>query len=354
MALTLLVLWGAVPQAAVSRELAGIRKQSAEELAKLRQKMAALGRKGEVGDCDAILKKLLDPDKAMGQGGAAEEYPGEEKFGTILDAWADAGTRLSAIYKDGLETLKDAKEREQAEMLAGWFATFPDIARAVRQLNRRRTFMKLSRVTCDWSGSIGGYLHGRYLQLNRNHPSAAGLGAHNENSKLPGYSPEGAEAGHGVLATGDPAGTMDKWLFSRFHKKPLVSPTLARVSFGGLPGGWWSCKTVPGMAEKPKTEIVTIPGDGDTEVPTAFGGELPDPFPKGVDSSGTCISVHFLGAQPAGLAWRLLDAEGNEVPVLTLDKTTFVAKDPLASGAKYKVELNALKGFKHTFSFTTK
>jgi hypothetical protein len=344
------------PPPPISKELLEARKKAIGELSKMRDAMTKKGLKAEIADCDTIMAKLWQPDKMMQQKGAFTPFPGEKEYDEVVTAWAEMGTTLAGIYRDGAAAMKDPKEQEEATTFSEWFATFPEIAKGIRHLNRRRKFCKLAPVTEDWSGSLGGFLHAKYLKLNANDPSVAGLGAHNEDPKLPGATREGAEAGGAILGGGSAEGVMDNWLGSRFHRDPVFNANCGRVAFGGIPGGWWACPSAGGMAGKPLADIATYPGDGDTEIQTSFSGEAPDPFPKGMTSSGTLVVVQFLRAQPKKPVWKLLDPDGKEVTIVTLDKfpICFVAKEPLKGGTKYSVEVSGDAGFKFIFSFTTR
>ena len=201
---------------------------------------------------------------------------------------------------------------------------------------------------------MGGYLHGRYLKLNANHPSAQGLGAHNENNKLPA-TPQAPRYG-GILGGGG-AGTPDSWLGSEYHRDPVFSRNSSRVCFGGLPpGGWWSCKNGGGGSGSVLGDVLTFPGDGDTGIPTVFGGEGPNPLAKfGMDSSGTFVVVDFLRGRIKKPTPRMLDPDGKEVEIIRINNApiSFVAKEPLKGESKYVVEIVGSDGGKFSFSFTT-
>lgn len=344
------------PQAPPSKELMEVRKKAVEALTEMRTRMAAKGAKAEIGDCDSIIAKLCEPHKPMTQKGAFSPYPGDEAYEETLAAWTELGAQLSGLYREAAASLKD-KEQEEAWLFSEWFATWAEVAKGVRHLNRRRKFIGVAPVTTDWSGSLGGFLHGRYLKQNASDPSTAGLGAHNEDPKLPGYTTEGAEAAGGILGGGTSEWVMDSWLGSGFHRDPVFSRTCGRIAFGGLPGGWWSCRNAGGIAGKPTKTVLTFPGDGDTEIPTEFGGEAPNPLPKGLTSAGTFIVIDFAGGYPKKPEWKLIDPDGREVERIDLTKTpplTFVAKTPLKGRSKYTVEVWDQKGWKHSFSFTTR
>ncbi len=356
LALVILVVLGQQPPLPPSKPLQELRKKSVEELEKMRAAMQKKGMRAEAGDAECIARKLQEPQKMMQEKGGATPFPGETPYEEVLGAWTELGTQLSQIHAGAAAGLS-GREKEEVELFAGWFATFPELARGVRHLNRRRKFSKLPPVTLDWSSSIGGFLHGRYLQLNSGRPETAGLNAHNEDRRLPGYSLEGEAAAGGILAGGGSAeGVMDMWLGSRFHRDPVFTASCGRIAFGGLPGGGWSCRDGGGTAGKPLSNVVTYPGDGDTEIQTAFGGELPNPFPPGMTSSGTLVVVEYTGAQPKKPRWMLVDPAGSEVETVTLDTSPicFVAKDPLKGKSLYSVVILGDGGYRFRFTFTTR
>jgi len=157
-------------QAPVSKSLLEMKKGALAELNKLKGEMLKRNACSEAIDCDNIGVKLMTSLKAMPEKGASSPFPGEKAYDEVLDLWAEAGPALAKICTDAEAELKD-KELDEAKLFAGWFETFPDLARGIKHLNRRRKFMKLPAVTQDWSASIGGYLHGIYLKVNKDQPS---------------------------------------------------------------------------------------------------------------------------------------------------------------------------------------
>ncbi len=116
-------------------------------------------------------------------------------------------------------------------------------AQALERVNQYRRLAGLEAVTLDTGLSRGCKLHADYLQVNLGHPSTNGLGMHDEDPKLPGYTPEGKKAGAAaVIATGmPPVGAIDDWFATLFHRVPLLDPSLSRIGFGysrGGPAGW--------------------------------------------------------------------------------------------------------------------
>jgi hypothetical protein len=356
-ALAIVVIFASRQAVPSSKALAEVRKTALLEVNKLRTEMAKRNARAEISDCDNVAAKILLPSKAMPEKSASAPYPGDKAYEEVLTLWAEAGPALAKIYKDGQAELKDA-ELEEAKTFEGWFATWPDLAQGIRHLNARRKFCKLAPVTQDWSASIGGYYHGIYLKKNKDQPGTQGLGAHNEDRKLPGFTPEGEKAAGGILAWGRTAeGIFDMWLNSRFHRHPVLSPECARVAFGGGQDGGYSCREAPGGSNKALAELVTWPGDGDTDIPTTFGGELPNPFPPGVTSAGTVLVLDFRTRQPKKLDVKLLDAGGKSLELLGLDTKNpycYCAKSALQGKSKYTVEALSSEGAKITYSFTTR
>ncbi len=336
--------------------LQAARKQAAEEVGKLRELMAKNGFKGEVDDCDGVLKRIFEPDKEIKPAGIATAWPGDERHEELLKAWSEAGDKLAAIYAEAVGKL-EAPYKEEAEILAGWFGSWAHVAKGVRHLNKRRKFCKLSPVMADWSGSMGGYMHGRYLEMNKGNPSTAGLGAHNEDPKLPGYTNEGASAARGILGGGTAEGCMDGWLGSAYHRDPVLNRNCSRVCFGGLPPyGWWSCKAAGGGGGQALGDVISFPGDGDTDISPVFGGEGPNPLaPFGETRSGTLFSVEFLRGKPKKAVVRLLDPDGKPVDLYEIQKLPMIyaAKQPLKFASKYTIEITGQEGARVTISFTT-
>lgn len=342
--------------AAPGKALQEARKKAAEELNTMKADMLKQGFKGEADDCDSILAKLLTPDKLINEKGMSTPYPGDDKLKDLMKAWAELGDRLKAIYTEAAGQLEGAA-KEECEMFAGWFVSWRDVGNGVLHLNARRKFCKLTPVMADWSGSLGGYLHGRYLAKNANEPSAQGLGAHKEDMKLPCFTLEGAAAAGGILGGGSSERCMDGWLGSAYHRDPVLSRNCSRVCFGGLsPNGWWSCRTAGGGSGQALGDVITFPGDGDTDISPVFGGEGPNPLQKfGMTDSGTLFSIEFLRGQLKKPTVKLTDADGKEAELLEIQRfpMIFAAKSALKENTKYTVTLTGQDGAKFSFSFTT-
>ena len=159
------LLLAAAQQPPPSKALLEMKKGVLSELNRLKGEMGKRNARNEAMDCDNIGAKVMTPAKPMPEKGASAPFPGDKAYEEVLDLWAEAGAALAKLCKEAQPELKD-KELEEAKLLAGWFETYPDIARGIKHLNRRRKFMKLPAVTEDWSASNGAYLHGIYLKVN--------------------------------------------------------------------------------------------------------------------------------------------------------------------------------------------
>jgi uncharacterized protein YkwD len=249
-------------------------------------------------------------------------------------------------------------------------------ARAVlAQVNGYRKEAGLPAVTLDAGLSRGCQAHADYLVRNEDQPSTQGLGGHDEDPKLPGYSEAGQKAGKAADIAFDvePLAAVPAWMASLFHRLPLLDPELRRVGFGAARGersGW--VVVVDVTSGRGSDRPVFCPADGQKDVPTAYhAGERPDPIPESKDrKAGFPVSVQFpRGARVQDAAARLTDAAGRDVPawVLTPEKTVdrdlqrnsvcLIAGQPLRPATTYAVSVTARvdgADWKETWKFTTR
>jgi uncharacterized protein YkwD len=89
----------------------------------------------------------------------------------------------------------------------------------------------VERVDADLSAAC--MAHARYLVRNAEHPSVAGLGAHDEDPKLPGYTEAGRKAGRmSVINTAAPLPALENWIATLYHRLPLLDPKLKVIGIG--------------------------------------------------------------------------------------------------------------------------
>lgn len=246
---------------------------------------------------------------------------------------------------------------------------------ALARINECRKIAGLAPVEIDAKLSKGCAAHAAYLVKNSGHPSTAGLGAHNEDPKLPGYTPEGETAGKSSdINFMPPPESVDSWMASLFHRVPILHPHLKKVGLGWAEGGkhGWVCvlDVTNGVAGGRQVPFVLYPADKQTGVPLAFGGEVPNPIPKDEDDAGYPITVTFPEGRPVKkVEATLKDADGKslEVWLSSPDKPAddrfqrntigVIAKDPFKPNTTYTVTVSGKIGgaaWTKTWSFTTK
>jgi uncharacterized protein YkwD len=113
----------------------------------------------------------------------------------------------------------------------------------LRAVNAARAAAGLDLVALDEELSKNCHHHAHYIARNADHPSIQGLGIHNEDPKLPGYSEAGDRTGKAAIITIHPQveTAVDTWLSTFYHRLPLLHPDLKRIGFGFAhhPNGNW-------------------------------------------------------------------------------------------------------------------
>ncbi len=241
--------------------------------------------------------------------------------------------------------------------------------KVLEKVNAWRKLAGQAPVKLDEELSKGCLAHAEYMKANKDHPSQKGLGAHDEDPKLPGYTPEGAKAGKSSdISFSEPVASIDGLMATLFHRVPLLEPGLDRIGFGAASGddAWYVVvdvmsgvkggKKPPGKGPQP----VLFPRDKQKDVPLEFGGEMPNPIPEDRDGrAGFPVTAQF----PQGIPVKeasvgLRDAEGKLVEcwVSTPEKPAdaryqrntvcAIPKDVLKPGATYTMSMAAKVGGK--------
>ena len=234
------------------------------------------------------------------------------------------------------------------------------LAKAVlEQVNGFRKLAGEEAVVLDAGLTRGCRAHADYLVRNAGDASTEGLGGHDEDPKLPGYSDEGRRAGKAsdIAFDVEPLAAVPDWMATFFHRVPLLDPELRRVGFGAAKGeksGWVVVLDV--TSGRGSSTVVLCPADGQKDVPTAYhGGERPDPIPQSKDrKAGYPVTVMFpRGAAVKDATARLVDARGQEVPAwvsspeqtvdrdLQRNQVCLIARQPLQPAAEYTVTVTA-------------
>jgi len=232
-------------------------------------------------------------------------------------------------------------------------------AKILDRINTYRKTLGLNPIKrFDPALSKGCQAHAEYLVKNSNNPSTAGLGMHNEDAKLPGYSQEGERAGkNSVIASIEPLEAVDSWMATPFHRRPFLNPDLKQIGLGTALGGKLGRLTVLDASSDAGTEKpIFYPYDKERDVPLAYQpGERPSPIPEGNDNpAGYPITVSFPSSNIVkNVAAVLKDNSGKECPVwlstpekptttqLQRNTVSVIAKTPLRGSSLYTITLKA-------------
>jgi uncharacterized protein YkwD len=225
----------------------------------------------------------------------------------------------------------------------------------VNKINEMRRLTGLQPVELDEGLSRACRLHAQYLVTNRADPKAQGLGAHTELPELPGYTAEGQKVARtaNLIWGTDVGGAVDLWMAGLYHRIPFLRPNLKRIGLG-YEGDVVVADVVSGVGGF-NLDSIAYPADGQSNVPTEFGVDIPDPLPK--DSprkAGYPITLMFpFVTKIAGVEAELSDSAGGKVEFHLSDPerpaTSFPQQStvclipikPLAANTTYKVSIKA-------------
>jgi hypothetical protein len=257
-----------------------------------------------------------------------------------------------------------------------------DANQALSAVNAARAKAHLQPVTLDDRISSGAESHAWWFVFNLCHSEVKGLGIHHEVAGTPGYTgysmrdrasyfgyPQASMA-EDITHTGSPDGAIADWVNSVFHRFPLMRPDLVQIGFGDAVILDLPIEVMDmGFSDRavPSSVITPFPADGQTDVPTAFGGnELPDPVPKGgTYPTGYPITINFSpDSRVAVASYRVTDPAGNVLPLYVLQPTpagtdnvlSMLPRSPLKAGTRYRVRVSGTvdgRPFSLDYSFTT-
>lgn len=246
--------------------------------------------------------------------------------------------------------------------------------KVIGALNEFRKTAGLGPVTLDATLSKGCKAHAEYLVKNDGHPSTEGVGAHEESSKLPGFTNEGQRAGKSSnIINVDPEQAVDYWMATPFHRIPLLDPGLRKVGFGHAKGGkdgYVSVMDVRNGGSGGKwPEVLLYPVDKQKGVPYNMPYETPNPVPPGKDRKvGYPVTAIFPpGTAVKGVSASLKNDSANDLEfyLSSPDKPAdrkfqqnaiiLIPVKFLEKGKTYTVTLAATvngRAWKKTWSFT--
>ncbi|SRR5579871_2416148 len=300
----------------------------------------------------------------------AEEVPFQAPATGTVQLWANrqgytswkADGELTVVIRAG-----DALKAKKGDIS-------PEVRRTLAIINDARKVCKLEETKLSSELSVGCQKHARYLVVNAGNPLLTGLKVHEESKDLKEYSEEGAKsAAVAVIHSMPPSVAAKEWLASFYHRVPLLEPELHQVGVGyAQHNGEWACVVdcLSGVFGKKSKDVVFYPEDGQTNVETKFGNEIPVPFPpehKG--DAGFPVTVQFTRGQTVTkVEMKLTGAKDAEVPIYlsTPEKpaTSFpqkntvcaIPRQPLAKGTTHTVAITCMvegKPFERTWRFST-
>lgn len=340
--------------------------------------------------------------KAEEMAGISQARPAKAEQEAYAAGRAALGRDMSKKYWELAMWAAGKALREEAERIAGmaerldegmgigespqskkfYEALYPagdERKKAVDALNEYRKKCGLPPVVFSATISAGAQRHAEYLVKNDGHPSTDGLGAHNEDPSLPGYTPEGAHAGKSSdIGQVPPVPSMINMLGTFYHRIPLLHPDLKKVGIGWATKegradfGWCviDCMSAVGPRNDKLPRLVAYPAPGATGVQRAFDDELPDPIPEGEDhENGEAITLSWFGQ--GKISGGAMEVKVNGVAVEGYFSTRdaparkdhgngnslcFIPKNVLPPNAKVEVKAKTTvdgKALEKAWSFTT-
>lgn len=226
---------------------------------------------------------------------------------------------------------------------------------ALRQLNADRAAVGLPPAAWSPNLQAASRAHAAYFVANAGLFAQADM--HTEPSpSAPGFSGAtplvrdaafGALGGSEVMNVTCPGGSgamaVDELMDTVFHRLAMLSAGLATAGGDAVPG--LPCTLGPSATPQgdpfvmdmallptPQSGAMLYPADGQTGVPTELLTEVPSPLPAGANpNAGYPVTAQLPGAGPAVLTSATLTADGEAVPVYTLD-STWRDTDPIYTG----------------------
>ena len=133
--------------------------------------------------------------------------------------------------------------------------------------------------------------------------------------KAAGYT--GTPGAEVMAFTGTPAGAVQGWLETVYHRLPLIDPSVHVFGYGGAKANNAKCEVInfSGRAPSGADPIIVYPWPGQAGVPKSWSGNegpQPPPPPSGYPS-GPVITARVPNVSSWG-AHALLTVDGAEVP----------------------------------------
>lgn len=190
----------------------------------------------------------------------------------------------------------------------------PTLSAATERLAFVRAELGLAPLAPSANLEDAAHAHASYLAAHRDWHEANGVSAHAEVADLPGFtgqnpSARASHAGYPGLVLGEvigyhptPAGTLEAWLESLYHRLPLLRPDATELGFAAATSDRVNAHVMlvgadPGAADL-HGDVVVYPPNGAVDVPSAWSGlEIPEPpAPPAGYPSGPVLTL----SAPAG------------------------------------------------------
>lgn len=191
----------------------------------------------------------------------------------------------------------------------------PEAQEMHARVNFHRIQAGLQPVDLDQDVSERCQKHVDYLVHNRSRLGPISLAYHTENPEYPKYSEEGLLAANSsvIAFNQSPAGAVDAWMATLYHRLPLMRPNLRNVG-AAVGGGILVMDAMTGYTGE-DTQEVLYPADGQSNVPLKFQKEMPDPIPGGGVAGYPVTAMFPEDWNCSSLTGTITDGAGNAVPV---------------------------------------
>ncbi len=238
------------------------------------------------------------------------------------------------------------------------------------RINWFRKLAGLPPAAMDERLSWGAQNHAGYIHVNR---IKHGVDLHLEIPGFRNYTDQGdAAARASAICWGSPADAVDGLMSEVFRRVPVLHPALERIGVGLMQRQVAVIDMQSGVTDPDVDRVVVFPVPDQTDVPTRFATETPDPLPPG--SSGTAgypvTLTQYDGERKITEATAtLVDGKGKPVeaylltpetpsdPGRPLNTVALVPIRELAGATTYTATVKCkMQGvpFEQTWSFTTK
>ncbi|MAY80476.1 MAG: hypothetical protein CL930_06775 [Deltaproteobacteria bacterium] len=247
----------------------------------------------------------------------------------------------------------------------GYSSPSDEAKRGLEQTNCYRNLMGLSRGVLHRQLDSATQQHAEYMATHNTmthaqDPSKSGFKGEWvwDRIKAAGYALEYGAAWMEVVSMGyDPAGAVDGWMGTVYHRIPFTQAAWTELGFGQ--DGLYTAMTFVTPYPDGVHQAVIFPVDGQADVPVDFDSdsEYPDPAPDhgtvGYPITVTVSGVEIVGPENNPYQLELVDAVlwgpgGDEVEVMTADPgvdeylyqmASMLPIEPLEPGAEYEAEM---------------